>query len=729
MKKNIIALALALCSCLNAFSQATSLTVDCQTPGWLASYINPIDVPTLRNLTVLGQINSTDLSTIGNLVKDYNLQGRLDLSDVTIVGNKLTGDMFGVTGCKLEYLALPKSIGEMNKCIEWVEVDTLICGCDGQTDFLLGYFTNLSYTPGEYCSGIDQFKVKHLVLRDGLTLFSVSYYNENNKIVKNETLESIQFPKSMRDLNCFENLQCLSDINIPEGVETLGSRETTNMHVYCDTLYVPSSVKRFCDTWAGRDYRNADYGYPHTDRNTNGRIKCLYLPENLETFRVDALHYGAKVDIHIKSKTPPIIQNGFFNSNTIVYVPSGYKSVYKSTGGVNGNSQWGGATILEEIYAERIEISSPEIIYVGDSQLLKAKITPSNTTFKDIMWEVSDKEALSITQDGMCTALRFGTVLVTALNADHSCIDTKTIQIYNHTNGVNISKNALKIKKGDKVTLTANTLPSGTSDGRIKWYTDNESIATVDENGSIRGVGHGTCTITATSIDGGYSATCEVTVTQPVEALTLEKHSLSMKVSDTEKIYAQIAPATADDKTITWTSSDETVVSVDVNGNITALKGGEAWVKAISLDNAEAKDSCKVTVTQPVKGIMLNHNSYELSGIGSSFNLEATVSPDDASNKNIKWKSSNEDICIVSNGLVVAVGLGTCVIIANTEDGGYMATCTVSVTTSTGISSLENYNGSMFEIYDISGTRRNYLQHGINIIRFADGTRKKVQIK
>lgn len=730
MKNLLFALAFVLCSCLNVFSQATSLTVDCQNPGWLASYIGPENLSSIRNLTVTGQINGTDLATIGNLVKNYSLQGHLDLGDVTISENILTVEMFGVTNCKLEYLALPKSIGKMEKCIEWVEIDTLVCGNVSQPDFRMGYSpVDGNYT--DYCSNIYTFNVKHLFLREGIESIKIFCQKPgSSEILKNNILESIHFSNGIKHLLYFNYLQNLSYMNVPEGVETLGLRLHTNIHIQSDTLFVPSSVKTFYDTWAGYDYRNA-YIDSNT-RNPNGRIKCLYLPENLETLWVDALINGTQVDIHIKAKNPPKTENGLFNSNTVVYVPVGYKEIYKNTGylyGGSGYTQWGGATILEEVYAEQISINSPDKLYVGDSQKLDMEFTPYNTTFKDVTWEVSDSETLSLTQDGTCTALNYGTVQVTAINADRSCTDTKTIKVYDHTTGVNISKSSLKLKIKEKGTLVANTLPLETSDGMITWSTNDELVATVDDNGSVKGVGNGTCTITATSVDGGYTATCEITVIQPVEALTLEKHSISMKVGETEKLYAQISPTTADDKTMTWSSSDEQVASVDASGNVNALKAGETWVKAVSNDYAEAKDSCKVTVIQPVTGIQLDNMTYQLNGIGESFELKAAVVPDDASNKNVKWKSSDESVCVVSQGLVVAVGYGTCVIIATTEDGGYMATCTVTVNDMTGISTVSLDNGKRFQVYDAKGSKRTLLQKGVNIIQFVDGTKKKVIIR
>ena len=84
---------------------------------------------------------------------------------------------------------------------------------------------------------------------------------------------------------------------------------------------------------------------------------------------------------------------------------------------------------------------------------------------------------------------------------------------------------------------------------------------------------------------------------EPVESLTLGKHDLSLRVGEEETIVAQIEPSTADNKAITWSSSNEQVASVDANGLVKALAAGEAWIKAVSVDNAEAKDSCLVAVT------------------------------------------------------------------------------------------------------------------------------------
>lgn len=715
--KKFIVLVMALCGCLNVFSQATSLNIDCQTPGWLSSYISPSDISTLRNLTVTGQINSTDLAVIGNLVKNYNLQGRLDLGDVDIVGNQLSGSMFGVEDCQLEYFRIPQKVSKLNGVCDWVKLDTLIAG--SSTNPYFGYTPNgniiENYNNGAYyCKSL--FNVKHLILEEGTT--SILMEGTTSLV---SPLQSISLPESIKEIRCIFNFQNLTSINVPLNIEYLGEMYNTNIQFDSDTLYIPASVKTYWDRWANNNYKNARNEEDNT-RNENGRIKCIYLPEGLETFWVVALHNGAKVDIHIKAKIPPTIKNGYLNSNTIVYVPIGYKDVYKTTDG------WKKATILEEIYAEHISINVPSVMYTNETYSLTADFIPTNTTFKDVIWSSSDNNILSVSKSGECTTKTCGEVQVTAMSADKSCSATKTIHVYSHTSGISISENSLTMNVGSIAALQASTLPLETSDGQIEWSSSNDMIASVDNEGTIKAIGRGNCTIKATSVDGGVTASCEVTVIQPVESVTLEQHNMTMKVGDTANLYALVAPTTADNKTLIWSSSDEEVATVDEKGNITALKGGTVTIKVVSEDNQEATDVCNVVISQPVTGVNIDKSTITLEGIGATATLTSTIIPEGASNTEVKWTSSNESICIVSNGTVVAVGEGTCVIIATTEDGGYIATCTVTVTNATGISSIQN-DGISFQIYDTNGAKRANFQRGVNIIRFADGTMKKILIK
>lgn len=236
MKKLLFIFALVLFYCLNAFSQATSLTIDCQTPGWLASYINPTEAQNIRGLTVTGVINSTDLATIGNLVKNYQLNERLNLENVDIEGNYLSGEMFGVSDCQLQFLSLPLSVTKLENCVNWVKLDTLICGSEIFKCFQNRYITYTPYVGSqgyyEYASNED-FQVKHLILREG-----VMYYE--NCLTEDSPIEEIVFPNSLKYIGGLTGRN-LSKINIPPAVEHLGEIIRTKLNLNGDTLYIPKS--------------------------------------------------------------------------------------------------------------------------------------------------------------------------------------------------------------------------------------------------------------------------------------------------------------------------------------------------------------------------------------------------------------------------------------------------------------------------------------------------------
>ncbi|MBQ6190295.1 MAG: Ig-like domain-containing protein, partial [Bacteroidaceae bacterium] len=179
----------------------------------------------------------------------------------------------------------------------------------------------------------------------------------------------------------------------------------------------------------------------------------------------------------------------------------------------------------------------------------------------------------------------------------------------------------------------------------------------------------------------------------PVDSLILETHDFSLVTGKKEKITANIFPEYSDNKDVIWSSSDKNIATVDENGDITAIKGGTCFIKAVSEDNPEAMDSCLVTVVEPVTGVTISHTEYALNGIGKAIQLEAAVQPNDATNKGVTWSSSNESVCTVKDGLVTAKGKGTAIISVKTDDGGFTASCTVTVTQAvTGITlNYENY--------------------------------------
>ena len=169
----------------------------------------------------------------------------------------------------------------------------------------------------------------------------------------------------------------------------------------------------------------------------------------------------------------------------------------------------------------------------------------------------------------------------------------------------------------------------------------------------------------------------------PVEGVTLNAQNLTLNMGETSTLEATIIPDNATNKNVTWTSENENIASVD-NGVVTAIGEGETTITVITEDG-EKTATCNITVLPnedpeeiPVEEITLNTQNVTLE-IGETSTLEATIIPDNATNKNVTWTSENENIASVDNGVVTAIGEGETTITVATEDGEKTAKCVVTV--------------------------------------------------
>ena len=379
---------------------------------------------------------------------------------------------------------------------------------------------------------------------------------------------------------------------------------------------------------------------------------------------------------------PPYVEYGT-NENKVsykilggtLYVPKGSTELYKKT-------ILAKLKIIEMDGPSKIQLNKQQIkLYQNETEQLLCSVMPETTFYKDLVWSISNPDVATISQSGILTAINAGTTkLVVRSQYDENISTECDVNVYAHTTGVQMSSTTMIVNLNQECQLSAQTLPLSTSDNELIWSSSDESIAAVDENGKVTGLKLGRCVIKATSVDGGYEAECAITVIKPVEYVSLDKNSISLKVGSTTEITASSMPYDATDKSILWESSNDSIAKVDENGVVTAIKTGTAVITATARTNADAKATCKVTVTQPVTGILLKENTVTLKKPGEAKQLTAIVQPEDASNKNVKWMSSAPEICFVSeNGTIVSTGFGTATIIATTVDGGFPAVCIVTV--------------------------------------------------
>lgn len=263
--------------------------------------------------------------------------------------------------------------------------------------------------------------------------------------------------------------------------------------------------------------------------------------------------------------------------------------------------------------------------------------------------------------------------LMTMLIGFTSCSRNDDVSV----TGIRLDKTELTLLKGESCKLTATVSPEDATDPTVKWKSSDLSIATVDNYGNVTAVAAGKTTVTVSSADGRFTAICAVNVNVNVSSLILSDTSITLKKGDSKKLSATISPDDATNKSVTWSSGDTNIATVDDMGTITAVNGGSTVITVTSIDGKFAA-TCSVNVTVAVQSVSLDKSELTLIK-GQTATLNVTIVPSDATTKDVSWASSNVSAVTVNNGSIKAVGVGTATISVTTSDGSKVASCTVTV--------------------------------------------------
>ena len=313
----------------------------------------------------------------------------------------------------------------------------------------------------------------------------------------------------------------------------------------------------------------------------------------------------------------------------------------------------------------------------GLSETVKATVGPDNATNKTVGWTSSDPEKVAVDKNGTVTALGGGSAIITASSGNQAanCLVTVTVPVEK----VRLDRTSYTMDVGGIITLTATVLPEDASDKTVKWTSSNSPIIGVDGYGNVTAFKEGTTVITAKA--GGKTAACTINSEVkpvPVEVVSLDRHEISLERGQTTVLIANVSPGNATDKTVSWSSSEPDLVSVDDDGRIIAIATGEATVTARA---GAAADYCTVRVREgvvPVTAVTLDRTSVSLIK-GQSDKLTANVSPSNATDAKVTWSSADATMVSVDGeGVIMALKGGTTAIKA--AAGEKSAVCVVTVT-------------------------------------------------
>lgn len=359
----------------------------------------------------------------------------------------------------------------------------------------------------------------------------------------------------------------------------------------------------------------------------------------------------------------------------------------------------------KEIEVSSIAISQPNAeMETGESLSLKATVSPSNATYDGLTWTSTNPKVATVSNSGLVTAIAEGntTITVMAGGKTASCSIT-VLKGYVAVSLVSLNMTSLELVEGDTETLTATVLPDDATDKTVSWSSSNTGVATV-QDGTITAVKEGEVVIIAKA--GEKTASCKVSVQKKViavESIELNKNELSLFVGESETLIATVKPEDATYPSVSWTSSDEKVATVD-NGIICAVSEGITTIEAKAGDQFA---TCSVSVNPiRVESISINKTELELY-VGESEKLTVTVYPSNATNKEVSWGSDNPSVAsITTDGYVTAHSPGVAQIMVYSKDSWKIAYCTVIVfadkyeAVDLGLSvkwSTVNYGASSFE--------------------------------
>ena len=410
---------------------------------------------------------------------------------------------------------------------------------------------------------------------------------------------------------------------------------------------------------------------------------------------------------------------------------------------VDENMYYNISLTVSAIPVTNIAMSEASIsMQVEGTHQLNATVTPSNATNTDYVWASLDESVATVSESGLVTAVAVGGTTITATAEDGSGVygsctvtvtakpsttdydidatsttqvttnSTSTVVFTNSPVTVTIAKNSsstnannyvasgtnkhTRAYSGQRFTISAggNAISSivihGTSDKGVSGFTSPSwTNATVTSSGyevTITPTDPESdvyCTVSGTVSFSGVTVTCgggsSSTPTYPT-AISLSAESNSISIGATTQLTVGYTPSDTNVKNVTYSSSSESIATVSSTGLVTGVAQGSATITATAqAENGTVSATTTISVTPiAVTSVSLSSNSETIK-VGKTVTLVPTISPSNATNKNVTWSSSNTGIATVSGGTVTGVAAGTATITVTTVSGSKTATCTVVV--------------------------------------------------
>ena len=479
--------------------------------------------------------------------------------------------------------------------------------------------TAYAFGPFSGCSALT-----NVTLEQGMTAVAPNLFYNCSGIV------SIKIPDTVTSIgnDAFRNCDSLKNVEIPDSVteiKTEAFRECANL----EEIVIPDSVTSMESYIFYSCKKLSDVRLPNTRQNIMQSmfqdctsLKTITLPDTVTTIQMNAFSGCTALEtIAFPDSLTSIQGSAFSNCSSLKNVTWG-----KNLTSIDSSAFSNCDSLTTVILSDSVTKLGTNVFYDCDA-LTSVKLGSGITTLPESTFEHCDalesivipRRVTTIGNNAFKNCVKFTSITIprsvtsidgTAFSyparmtiygvtgtyaetfADENSIKFVDKQV--NADVVTLGASELVINKGTSATLNLIIEPEDYTDA-VSWKSSNTSVATISDTGVVKGVGVGTATIKV--IVGSKSASCKVTVQQPVTSISLNKTSLTLEALATYQLTATANPSTAVDRRISWSSSAPDIASVDENGLVTAHKKGTAAITASAIDGSGVTKTCTVAVS------------------------------------------------------------------------------------------------------------------------------------
>ena len=541
-----------------------------------------------------GNLESVSLSDNVNQIGEYAF-AKTGIKEISMPDSILEIGDYVFANTKLTELKLPKNLTHLGRCV--------LSGNTGVTEIVIPKtLITVGAEWGNILAGDGPFhesNVQKATLEKGITSIPRNLFH------KNTTLTQVTIPDTVTKIEEFAFAECgnLESVSLPDNVNQIGE------YVFAKTgikeINIPDTVTIIRDhtfknctalktiNWSKSITDIQSYAFENCDALTK-----LAIPNTVTNIGEGAFYEcGGLSAIAVPNSVKTLGSRAFENCDDLAKVSisdsvtsMGEKAFYDCDALTDVKLGTGITQIPTSCFEHCDVLPSVVLPYriskVGDNAfkncvaLTEITIPRATTSISTSAFSYPAK----MTVYGIS-----GTYAETFANQQGMKFVNKAVKATN----VVLDKTELTLNRGMKYSLTMTVTPATFTD-KVSWKSTNVDVAAIAEDGTVTAKGAGQATIKVTV--GDVSATCKVNVVQPVTSIYLNKTALEMTALDTYQLQASVYPSEANNKEVSWESSDEKVATVDENGLVQAKEKGTAVITAKAKDGSEVSRSCKVTV-------------------------------------------------------------------------------------------------------------------------------------